>query len=985
MKTSITRVKAICHFAAFLFVIVALVFPFNIRAQETAKLKISGVVTDANTSETLPGVNIVVKGTQSGTVTDLSGRYEIEANRGSVLAFSFVGYETSEIELANQKVINIRLKPAAESLDEVVVIGYGLTTRKEVTGSIASVKAEDFNRGAHSSPMGLLQGKVAGLSVTRPDGADPMAGYQILLRGTNTLTSGQGPLIIVDGVAGVDLKNVSFEEVETIDVLKDGSAAAIYGTRGSNGVIIVTTKRAKSGQSKVEYSGYLSAQVNPRGVKNLTAQQFKEAIENYAPDKAGSLYGAETDWFKEITRALPISHKHNLAITGGNENFSHRSVFFVDKAEGLLKDNESNRYLVKTNIKQQALGNLLTLDYNLSYGMRNYKPANYDLFYQAFIRNPTSPVFDPGNEYTGGYTLISGMDYYNPVAMLNERTRNGKTDDMGANVRAKLRLSSNLSWENMVSLEKSAWEELIYFSKHYPSRLGRNGEAEISNGRSTDLQYESTVNYTRTSGNHNFQALAGYSFEEVEANNSYMINSGFDTDLYGPHNIGAGIALAEGKASMGSFKEKNRLIAFFGRVMYNFNERYLASVSLRREGSSRFGDNHKWGWFPAASIGWRIENEQFMDNINWVDDLKFRIGYGVTGNQDIGNYRSLLLMGRAGKFFYNGEWINTYQPASNPNPDLKWENKSEINAGIEFGLFGNRLSGTIDYYYRKSTDLLYTYNVSVPPYLYRELFTNVGTISNRGIELTLKGEAIKKGKFSWTNMLTFSRNKNILEKFSNEEFTDTSYDLGWIGGAIGVNSQKIKEGEPLGTFYGPVWIGLDELGHDLFKNANPVGQVSPENWEAIGNAFPDFTLGWGSFMTYGNWDFSFTFRASIGGEVLNTYRLYYENWGTIGLNNVTLTQFETPEFTGNARYSSKYVEDATYVKLDNISLGYNMPVKIKHISALRFYATAQDVFCLTGYQGLDPEVNLGGLTPGIEYLSYYPRTTLLTLGVNVTF
>ncbi len=366
MKAAIFRRKIAGAGTAMMLLLSLLLLSGSGYAQQADVLRVKGTVTDLGTGETLPGVNISIKGTQTGAVTDIYGKYSLDALKGSVLVFSFVGYETTEVTLGSQSTLNVRLKPTVESLEEVVVIGYGLTTRKEVTGSIASVKADDFNRGAHSSPMGLLQGKVAGLSITRPDGADPQAGYQILLRGTNTLTSGQGPLVIVDGVAGVDLKNVSFEEVESIDVLKDGSAAAIYGTRGSNGVIIITTKRARTGQSKVEYSGYLSAQVNPRMVENLTAAQFKEAIEQYAPDKVGSLYGAETDWFKEITRPMPVSHKHNLAISGGNENFSHRTVFFVDKAEGLLKDNESNRYLLKTNINQKALGDLLTLDYNLS-------------------------------------------------------------------------------------------------------------------------------------------------------------------------------------------------------------------------------------------------------------------------------------------------------------------------------------------------------------------------------------------------------------------------------------------------------------------------------------------------------------------------------------------------------------------------------------------------------------------------------------------
>lgn len=972
---------------AYRFFLIAALFSLlapALMAQQGSRM-VKGKVSDFNTGESLPGVNVSVKGTQSGTVTNIDGLFELTLSGEPVLLFSFVGYTSQEVASKGLNTIDVRLKPTVESLDEVVVIGYGLTTKKEVTGSIASVKTEDFNKGSYNNPMGLLQGKVAGLSITKPDGADPMAGYQILLRGTNTLTSGQGPLIIVDGVAGMDLKNVSFEEVESVDVLKDGAAAAIYGTRGSNGVIIITTKRAKTGISKVEYSGYLSIQVNPRMVENLNAEQFTDAIMKYAPEKAGSLYGANTDWFKEITRAMPVSHRHNLAISGGNETFSHRTVFFVDQSEGLLRDNASNNYLLKTNIQQKTFGGKLSLDYNISYGIRDYKPANYDMFYQAFIRNPTSPVYDPGNSYTGGYTLISGMDYYNPVAMLNERTRTGKTDDAGINVRANLQLTPTVSWVNMVSVERSNWEELYYRTKYYPSRLGTGGEAEISNGRSSDLQYESTVNYRYEKNQHQVQLLGGYTFEEVQANNSYMVNTGFDTDIYGPHNIGAGSGLGEGTASMGSYKEKSRLISFFGRATYNNSDRFLAALSLRREGSSRFGANNKWGWFPSASIGWRMNNEAFMKNIAWLNDLKLRIGYGTTGNQDIGNYKSQILMGRAGKFYYNGTWINTYQPVSNPNPDLKWENKHEINAGIDFAVLKNRLSGTIDMYYRKSTDLLYTYEVSVPPYLYKELFTNVGTISNRGVELSLKGVAVRTENFNWTSILTFAYNKNRLDKFTNEEFTNDSYDLGWIGGAIGVNSQKLREGQSLGTFYGPVWIGLDELGKDLFKNANPVGQVNPEDWEVIGNAFPDFTLGWSNMFSWGDWDMSIAMRASIGGQVLNTYRLYYENWGGIGLNNVVLSQYENPEFTGNARYSSKYVEDASFLKVDNISLGYNFALESKYISRLRMYATAQDVWTLTGYKGLDPEVNLGGLTPGIEYLSYYPRTTLLTLGVQVSF
>jgi TonB-linked SusC/RagA family outer membrane protein len=984
MKTSSWFKRKACSFKGFIAIAAFAIAANCALAQNGSSIKVSGTVIDNTSNEPIPGVNVLLKGTQTGTTTNTNGKYALDIPSNGTLVFSFVGYEEVVIKVGNQPIIDVRLHILVQSLDGIVVIGYGSTTKKEVTGSIATVKSADFNRGAFGDAIGLLQGKVAGLTIVKPDGADPQAEYRIMLRGTNTLTSGQGPLIIIDGVVGAEIKNVSPEEIESFDVLKDGAAAAIYGTRGSNGVIIITTRRAKSGQSKIEYSGQLSAQVNPRGVKNLSANEFRQAIEQYEPDKAVNIFSGNVDWFKEITRPVPLSHKHNLAITGGNETFSHRTTLYVDNAQGLLTDNVSNKYLIRTNVVQKVMGELLTLDYNLSYGMRNYKPANYDLFYQAFIRNPTSPVYDPANTYSGGYTLLQGIEYYNPVAMQKERTREGKTTDTGGNIRATLNLTESLKWVNFISIEQSDWEDLYYRTKYYPSKLGKNGEAEISNGKNKNLQYESTANYLKSIGDNNIQVLAGYSFQELESNTSYMINSGFDSDLYGPHNIGDGSALGVGTAEMGSYKEKSRLISFFGRVLYNYDQKYLASVSLRREGSSRFGKNNKWGWFPSVSLGWRLNKEKFLSDIKWINDIKLRVGYGVTGNQDFANYKSLIMMGTAGKFYYNGDWINTYQPTSNPNPDLRWEKKQELNAGLDFSLFNNRISGVLDYYYRSSTDLLYAYNVPYPPYIFPVLFTNVGTISNQGVEFTLNAIPVKTGLFSWNTTITFSKNSNKLVKFSNAEFTSKYIETGWLGGAFPLNALRIEEGKPLGTFYGPVWLGLDENGYDRFKNANPIGKVDPKDWEPIGNAYPLFTIGWSNMVSWKGWDLSATLRSSIGGKVLNMYRLYYENWQSLG-RNIVHTQLENPGFNGIGQYSSKYVEDASFLKLDNLSVGYNLQVHSKYISKIRINLTAQDVLTLSGYKGLDPEVNLSGLQPGIEYLYYYPRTTSVTLGVNVIF
>jgi TonB-linked SusC/RagA family outer membrane protein len=956
-------------------------------AQEGTTIKITGQVTELTDKNGIPGVSISVKGTQSGSITDIDGKYSITAIKGSILVFSMIGFEKQEILVGNQAVLNISLKVSVTSLDEVVVIGYGKTTKKEVTGSISTVKEDAFNRGTFNSPIGLLQGKVAGLTIVKPNGADPQSGYDIILRGTNTLTSGQGPLIIIDGVAGADMKNISPEEVESMDVLKDGSAAAIYGTRGSNGVIIITTKRARSGLSKVEYSGQFSAQLAPRGVRNLTADEFKTAINTYAPDKASSIYAGDVDWFKEVTRSTPFSQQHNLAISGGNETFSHRTTFFVDLAEGLQKTNQSNKFLVKTNINQKALGDFLTMDYNLSYGLRKYNPANYDIFYQSFIRNPTSPVYDPDNEVYGGYTYLPGANFYNPVAMLNERFQDGNTNDANGNVRATLKFSKVLNWANFFSLTLSDWENNDYKSRYYPSIIGTKGSANIENGRTSDMLYESTINYSVVLGKHSIQGLGGYSYQKNVYNDSYLHNSDFDFDFYGVNNMGAGSALAKGTAEMGSYKYQSQLISFFGRLMYNYDERFLASASLRREGSSKFGENNDWGWFPAASLGWRINREEFIKDVKWVDDLKLRVGFGVTGNQDFASYKSLLLMDRGlnSSFFYDGQWINTYRPKTNPNPNLRWEKKQELNAGLDFGLLDNRITGAVDYYYRWSTDLLYNYSVPTGgQYVVNTLFTNVGTISNQGLEFTLNAVAIQKTEFKWNTTLTFSKNVNKVVKFSNDEFTSTSMPVGWLGGSFPLNCQLLEEGKPLGTFYGPVWIGVDATGHDEFKNQNKVGQVSPEDWEPIGNANPKFMLGWSNTFTYSSWDLNFSLRSQIGGKVLNMYRLYYENWQSIG-QNIVYTQLQNPEFIGTGQYSSKYVEDATFLKLDNIALGYNFKEISKYISKLRLIASAQNVFCITGYKGLDPEVSMSGLAPGIEYLSYYPKTTVISLGVNVSF
>ena len=464
---------------------------------------VSGSVKGSD-GEILAGATILDKANNAYAIADIDGTFSLQSSEGDVLVVSCLGYDDASVTVGALAYYEIVLNVSkATMLDETVVIGYGHTTKKEITGSVANIRAEDLDLGTYTSAAGMLQGKVAGLSVVNPDGGDPNGSFEILLRGTNTLKAGQGPLVIIDGVAGADIRNINFQEVESIDVLKDGSAAAIYGTRGTNGVLIITTKRAKSGTASVEYDGQVSVQTVRSRAIPMTAEQFKYSIENYSPANSSSLYGSDTDWFDEITRT-PISHKHSFAVSGGSENFSHRTVINVEQNQGVQLNNQSQKYLFKTNISQKAIEGWLNLDYNFSYVKRIADYANYDAFRQAFFHNPTEPVYDETNDVSGGYYRIVGMDYYNPVAMVMERTDTGFTNNLGANVRATLNILpiKGLKWDNFVSYNTEVFENRSYRTHFYPSLIGKEGKAEISNSSYVDLQYESTLQYSNLFGKH---------------------------------------------------------------------------------------------------------------------------------------------------------------------------------------------------------------------------------------------------------------------------------------------------------------------------------------------------------------------------------------------------------------------------------------------------------------------------------------------------
>lgn len=957
---------------------------------QTSVRQVSGRVTD-EAGNPLTGVTVVEKGTTNGVSTASDGSYtlQLQQENETSLLFSFVGYQTREFPVGSRTTIDVKLSESVTTMDNVVVIGYGTTTRKELTGSVSSIKSDDFKTGNITDPLQLLQGQVAGLNIVRSEGGDPNGSMEVQLRGMTTMSGGASPLVVIDGVVGGSLSNVSPEDIASIDVLKDGSAAAIYGTRGTNGVILVTTKKARSGENHVEFSAYVAMQSVDRKPDVMSASEYRSTIQKYFPDQAASYdYGASTDWFDAITRKHPVSQNYSVSSSGGTSKLNYRGSIVYTNDIGLVRKTSNEKLRGRLNVGQSLIQDRLKLDYNFAYtsGKGNY--ADKFIMRQAVLRNPTEPIYatDGGDSQYGPYFFSPGIDYHNPVAMIEQSDDEGIHKEFSGSVNASFRILDGLKISAMAALVESTDRYGHYYGRYYPVNIGNNGTAETFNDHYRNKMLEATIDYSGTFGDHKLQVIGGYSFSEELTESYDQMNYKFDTDIFGFHNIGSGSALQEGLASMSSNMEKSRLIAFFGRAMYNFKDRYLLSASVRYEGSSRFGDNHKWGLFPAVSAGWRISSEPWMQQARWLDDLKLRVGFGITGNQEIGNYRSLSILQKgSSNFYYNGKWISTYEPGSNPNPDLRWERKKEFNAGLDMTLLENRLSLTLDYYIRRTKDLLYTYSVPVPPNLYPSTFANVGTIDNSGIELTINATPVQTKQFRWDLGATISHNRNKLVRFSNDEYEMVEIKTGYFPDDLKMYTMRIVEGEPLGNFWGPKFLGFDDNGGAVYEDLDGVDGITEADYQVIGNAYPDVLFSLSSTFTYKRLSLSFLLRGSIGNDVLNQSRVYYEGFGYFGTRNVLRSTLDYPDYKESAYYSSRFVEDGSYLKLDNLTLGYDFDLKSHVVSKLRLYVTAQNLFTITGYKGIDPEVSLSGLQPGIDWYDFYPRTRTFVLGVNLAF
>lgn len=948
---------------------------------------IKGRVIDAKDNTPLPGVTVKLKNSNSGTSTGVNGTYSIVVPAQTTsLEFSFIGYETKEIKIGSGDEINVGLLLSSKTLNDVVVVGYGTLKRREVTSAITSIKAEDFNQGGTRSAMDLVQGKVAGLSITRVRGNNPNEGATLQLRGVTSLSGSNGPLIVIDGIPGGNLDLLTQDDIASIDVLRDGSAAAIYGTRGNGGVILVTTKKGRSGEPQFNYSTYLQKEVVDKKPVTLTAEEFKSLT------TPTNHLGADVNLYDMLINKDNLSHYHNFSATGGTDKSNYRAAIYYSDAEGIAIRNNRKQYGGRLNINQTGLQGKLTMQVNLAtnFNKADLLGGNAGDFEQAVQRNPTAPILGPD----GKFIETTAFNNYNPIARLQQELSERDQQTLSGDAKMTLEVIKGLRVSAFGALMRNNWNDRQYRVR--ASRSSQNdyqggGYAYKRNDNQVNRIFESTIDYSQTfASDHDVQVVGGYSYQYATQEWFSANNSGFLTDAFQDWNLGNGVYLTQGKAGMGSNKEDNTLIAFFGRVNYAFRKKYMLQLSLRHEGSSKFGSNNKWGNFPGISAGWMLSEEEFMKAVPAVNELKLRAGYGVTGNDGWANYLSQVMLSTGGSYLQNGVWYQTYGPSKNPNPDLRWEKKKEYNIGVDFSLLNRRLGGSIDYYTRETKDLAINAIAQLPPYVTESLFTNVGTVTNKGFEILINAIPVQTKDVTWRTDITFNNQNNRLKSLSNEKFSINLLEFGALPspGALG-SAIRIVEGGVIGNFYGKRFAGFTDQGKWLFykkdgSKAEAAG-MAEEDKVILGNGVPKYMASWSNNVRYKNFDLTIFFRGKFGYKILNLQDLYFGNKQWLPNNMLKSGLTKHSKLTDAPQYSDYYLEKGDFVKLDNITLGYNFKLATKYIRSLRLYATGRNIATITKYSGLDPELQDNGLTTGIDERGFYPRTRSYAVGLQVGF
>lgn len=960
---------------------------------------VSGTVVD-KAGDAVIGANVVVAEVPGkGAVTDVNGRFSIDGVSGNQsLRVTYVGYKTATVAARGQN-IRIVLEENTDLLNDVVVVGYGTQKKGDVTSSISSVKAEDFTTGNIQDAGDLIKGKVAGLTIAKGTG-DPNDQSTIRLRGTISLYGNNTPLILIDGIEG-DLQTVAPENIESVDVLKDASAAAIYGTRGANGVILITTKSARRQQkTTATYSAYMSLSHFAKTLDFMDAADVRNGLTNFT-DK-----GYDTDWVDAISRTS-FTHNHNFSIRGGNETTTYYSDFTYRNAQGVIMDTYSDNIKLKAGVAHYMFNDILKVGFDVlktwhQHSVNNASNGdNSNIYHQAIVRNPTSPIKGEDGKWDENFSVSY---YYNPVAMLEELDGTYKREHTVLTGNVTIEPISGWQTKLMLNTDRSNAHTSTFNTSDYYGSLVNNysGQASQNLGTSQHDNLELTSTYKHNWDKHRFEALAGYSYQYNEYDGFYAYNRNFATDFFKYNNLGNGEALKDGKASMSSYKEDDKLIGFFGRISYGYADKYNILASIRREGSSKFGENNKWGSFPSVSAGWTISNEEFMKDFTWLDNLKIRAGFGVTGIIPGSPYLSLTRYNYGSSYYYSdGVWKQGLDVASNPNPDLKWEKTSEWDIGVDWSILDGRVSGSFDWYYGKTTDMLFEYTVPTPPNLYTSTLANVGEMRNSGIEILINAIPVKTADFQWKTTFTASHNSNELLSLSNDLYKTNSFiNDGYLGEPISCWSTRMEVGQPVDQFYTLHAVGVSGNGKFLIENPQ-TGEAeefdgtmcnNDEYSQYAGHGLPKFTLGWGNILNYKDFDLSLQFTSQLGFQILNQNRCFYQN-NAVAYNR--LKSANDALFSDGNKLSAlqpqticdAYIEDGDYLKLTNLTLGYTVPLKENsYVKNLRAYFSCDNVFTITGYSGIDPELSNASLGfYGHDFRDKYPTTRSFTLGVNLTF
>ena len=978
-----------------------LLMPLSLLAQE---IKVQGVVKDP-TGETVIGATVMQKGTNNGAVTDVDGNFTLTVPSNATLTISYIGYATQEIAVNGKTEFSIVMEDDSQSLNEVVVVGYGTMDKKELTSAIAHVGEKDFLTVSSLDPSMMIQGKVAGVSITNTGSGDPNNQASIQIRGVSSRSAGLGPLIVIDGVPGGNLTNINPNDIASFDVLKDGAASAIYGTRGSNGVIVVTTKKgSKDGQTHTSYSGQLSWDFINKELKMMDAQQYRDVRLGWGD--TGVDLGGNINWLDETTRT-GATMQHTLTLSGGNAKSNYRVSADYRKAHGIDLRSNREEYGARASVMHTTKNGLFTITANIAPRVIYRDNADWSVFKDAIEANPTTPLMDPENPVRY-YNFMGQVVGSNPVERqkLEKDHADTKLLDWDGTVKLNiLPLFGNGEMENQNLTTQVMFADHQYSNDNSwfrPSTStiainnGRDGEASRSYGKESQYVVEWLTNYMGSFGHHNIKGMAGYSYQYSRYSGFNTENKDFPNDGLGADNMGSGeYAKEEGEVLMGSYKNDAKLIAFFGRVSYDYDGRYLLTASLRHEGSSKFGADNKWGNFPAVSAGWRISSEKFMKGINWINDLKLRADYGVTGNQDFGSYLSLNTMTGFGYYFYNGRYFQVWGPSKNVNPDLKWEKGKNWNIGLDFSLFNNRVYGSINYFSRRQQDLLGNYKVSVPPYLFDETFVNVGTMKNTGFEFDLNFNVINTKTFGYDFNIVGTTMRNEFVDFSNSEYVGQDfYDVSGTEDPYPFyNLQRIQKGESLGNFYmweyaghttDGEWLVYDKEG-DIIR----ASQAGDEDRRVVGNGMPKFTLSSSHNFRYRNFDLSLFFRGAFFYDIFNIHDFYY---GTRNFTGNRLQKAYAKNFdiasTANPVVCDYFLERGDYLKLDMVTLGYTFqPKDWRFLDRVRVYATGKNLLTLTKFSGVDPSTyQVNGLTPGAQgSRTYFPSTRQFIVGLQVDF